>query len=146
MHHALRKGPRFYKKTPPFFTFFYKKKHPAPIYFLPTALALHNLLYALTDSRLLSMLADYAKQGPGSCRASVRLSVRPFVPSFGCRSPLCGGFAAAGPAGRRHRSTAAAPGTQQQRRRSTALTSKCEQCRVYSRRIYRKLNADLLLC
>ena len=86
MHHALRKGPRFYKKHPHFSLFF--QKTPPPIYFLPTALALHNLLYALTDSRLLSVLADYAKQGLGSCRASVRLFVRPFVPSFGCRSPL----------------------------------------------------------
>jgi len=43
----------------------------------------------------------------------------------------CGEFAADRSAGRRYRSTAA--GTQHQRRRSTALSSKCGQCRVVSR-------------
>ena len=48
-----------------------------------------------------------------------------------CPSHRCGGFAAVGPAARRYRSIAARP----------ALSSKCEQCRVASRR--RKLNTDL---
>jgi len=53
----------------------------------------------------------------------------------------CGGFTAGRRAGRTYRSTAA--GTQQQRRRSTALSSKCEQRHVYSRR--RMLNTDSFL-
>jgi len=44
----------------------------------------------------------------------------------------CGRFAAVGPADRRYLSSS-----------STAVSSKCEQCHVYSRR--RKLNIDLLL-
>jgi len=43
------------------------------------------------------------------------------------RSAACGGFADGRAAGRRCRSTAAAPS-------STVFSSKCEQCRVYSRR------------
>ena len=44
-----------------------------------------------------------------------------------------GGFAAERPADRTYRSIAADAGVQQQRRRSTALSSKCRQCRVDSR-------------
>ena len=42
-------------------------------------------------------------------------------------------YAAERRAVRRYRSTAADAGAQQQRRRSTALSSKCGQCRVDSR-------------
>jgi len=73
--------------------------------------------------RTLLRVALYAQQGLRNCRASVCVSVRP--------SHRCGGFAAVGPAARRYRSIAARP----------ALSSKCEQCRVASRR--RKLNTDL---
>ena len=44
-----------------------------------------------------------------------------------------GRFAAERPADRTYRSIAAYAGVQQQRRRSTALSSKCRQCRVDSR-------------
>jgi len=51
------------------------------------------------------------------------------------------GVAAERPVGRRYRSTAVGA-QQQRRRRTTAVSSKCEQCHVYSRR--RRLNTDLL--
>ena len=55
---------------------------------------------------------------------------------------LSGEFATERPAGKRYRSTAAGTGAQQQRRRSTALSSRCGQCRVDSRGT--RLNTDLL--
>ena len=65
--------------------------------------------------------------GAGSTkRSSVRPSVRLFVPSVDSSS---GRFAAEHPAVRRCRSKAEDAGAQQQRRRSTALSSKCRQCR-----------------
>jgi len=54
--------------------------------------------------------------------ASFRLPVRPSVPSFGRRTPRCGGFAVVvvGSAARGYPSIAARP----------ALSGKCEQCHV----------------
>jgi len=77
-------------------------------------------------------------------RSGVRRSVCPSVPPF-ARS--CGGFAAERRAGRRYRSTAAAVGRpaaiapQNGAQQQIALSSKCEQCHVVSRR--RKLNTEL---
>jgi len=66
---------------------------------------------------------------------SVCPSVRPILRrSFG----VFGGFAAVGPAGRRYQSTAARRVCSRRGRlsihihSSTAVSSKCEQCRVYS--------------
>ena len=75
------------------------------------------------------------------CYVTVRfpfacLSVCLSVPSIPTAAAACGGFAARRPASRRYRSIAA--------RRvysSTAVSSKCEQCHVYSRR--RRLDTDL---
>lgn len=50
----------------------------------------------------------------------------------------CGEFAAVGPAGRRYQLIAARPTPSS----SMVLSSKCDQCHIYSRR--RRLNTDLL--
>ena len=81
--------------------------------------------------------AQYAEQSLRNGRTSVRPSVS--LPHHWKAAAACGGFAAESRAGSRYRSTAA--GAQQQRRRSTALSSKCGQCRVDSGGT--RLNTDL---
>ena len=93
---------------------------------------------------LLTLLKYYAV-GSSLCNdTSVCISLCLSILSCAAAA-ACGGFAAVGLADGRYPSTAA--GAQQQPRRSTgrstALSSKCEQCHVYSRR--RRLNADLFL-
>ena len=84
----------------------------------------------------LMMLAQYA------AGSMYRYGVRPSVSlsQLSTAATACGGFAAVGPAGRRHRSIAAA------RRMadisSTAVSCKGEQCHVSSR--CRRLNTDLV--
>jgi len=88
--------------------------------------------------------SQYAEQGLRNGWPSVCLSVCPRVclsVYHSTSAAACGGFAAQRCASGRYQSTAA--GAQQQRRRSTALSSKCEQCRVYSWR--RKLNTQTRL-
>ena len=83
--------------------------------------------------------AEFIIWGAGSMqRAFIRLSV--CLSHLSAASRAAGGFTAEPPAGRRYRSIAAsaaysaAQTHQQQRRRSTALSSKCGQRHVYSRR------------
>jgi len=66
-----------------------------------------------------------------SIRPYFRLSVRLYIPSIDSSSSG-GGFADGRLAGKQCRSIAG-DDAQQQRRRSTALSSKCGQCRVDSR-------------
>jgi len=66
-----------------------------------------------------------------SIRPYFRLSVRLYIPSIDSSSSS-GGFADGRLAGKQCRSIAG-DGAQQQQRRSTALSSKCGQCRVDSR-------------
>ena len=75
-------------------------------------------------------------------RSSVRPSVRPLVCLSRHLTSAPGLLLSAVRTGDIHQQRQA-PGARHQRRRSTALSSKCEQCHVYSRR--RKLNTDLLL-
>ena len=72
-----------------------------------------------------------------------RPSVRPSVCLFhlATAAEACCEFAAERPAGRIYHQSIAGTGAQQHRRRSTALSSKCRQCRVDSRET--RLNTDL---
>ena len=84
--------------------------------------------------------AQCAQQGLGNGPVSVRRSVH--LSHLSTAAAACGGFAAGRPADRRYRSIDSGG---RRAARSTysafAFSSKCEQCRVYSRR--RRLNTDL---